>query len=55
VWWRVLPVIMFACIMQTLDRGTLAFAAADMNADLGFNAEVYGIASGRASPQREYG
>jgi hypothetical protein len=28
--------------MQTLDRGTLAFAAADMNADLGFNARVMG-------------
>lgn len=44
--WVVLPVVMAACIMQSLDRGTLAFAAADMNADLGFDAQTYGIASG---------
>jgi ACS family tartrate transporter-like MFS transporter len=42
----VLPLIMAACVMQALDRGALAFAAADLNDELGLSGTQYGLASG---------
>ncbi|KAI8472711.1 MAG: major facilitator superfamily domain-containing protein [Monoraphidium minutum] len=42
----ILPLVMAACVMMALDRGSLSFAAADLSADLGLDATHYGIASG---------
>lgn len=44
--WIVLPIIMAANMMMLIDRGNLAFAAVQMNADLGLDAQSYGLATG---------
>ncbi|GBF93030.1 hypothetical protein Rsub_05641 [Raphidocelis subcapitata] len=42
----VIPLIGAASFMMALDRGNLAFAATQMNADLKFDATTYGLAAG---------
>jgi ACS family tartrate transporter-like MFS transporter len=44
--WRLLPLIFIAYLIAIVDRANISFAAATMNADLGFTATVYGIAGG---------
>lgn len=44
--WRILPLIMFIAILNYLDRANIAFAALQMNKDLGFTASVYGFGAG---------
>ncbi len=41
--WRVLPFILFSYFVAMVDRGNISFAAATMNADLGFSETVYGV------------
>ncbi|WP_082698170.1 MFS transporter [Novosphingobium fuchskuhlense] len=41
--WRVLPFILFSYFVAMVDRGNISFAAATMNADLGFSETVYGL------------
>ncbi|WP_310496221.1 MFS transporter [Sandarakinorhabdus sp.] len=44
--WRLLPLIFLAYLIAIVDRLNISFAAATMNADLGFTATVYGLAGG---------
>ena len=44
--WRLLPLIFIAYLIAIVDRANISFAAATMNADLGFTATIYGIAGG---------
>ena len=44
--WRIIPLILVAYLFAYLDRVNVSFAAADMNADLGFSATVYGLGGG---------
>ena len=44
--WRILPIIFLAYLVAYIDRTNISFAAASMNADLGFTATIYGIAGG---------
>ncbi|KAI8472374.1 MAG: major facilitator superfamily domain-containing protein [Monoraphidium minutum] len=44
--WVVPPLVLAANVMMALDRGTLSFAATQMNADLGFDATTFGLAAG---------
>jgi ACS family tartrate transporter-like MFS transporter len=46
VMWRIIPLILVAYLFAYLDRVNVSFAAADMNADLGFSATVYGLGGG---------
>ena len=40
--WRIVPLIALAYLCAYTDRVNVGFAAARMNADLGFSATVYG-------------
>ena len=40
--WRILPIIFLAYLVAYIDRTNISFAAASMNADLGFTATIYG-------------
>jgi MFS transporter, ACS family, tartrate transporter len=44
--WRLLPLLFLAYLIAIVDRSNISFAAATMNADLGFTATVYGFAGG---------
>ncbi len=46
VQWRILPLVMLAYLCAYADRVNVGFAAATMNADLGFSATVYGLGAG---------
>lgn len=41
--WRTLPLILLSYFVAYVDRANISFAAATMNADLGFSEAVYGI------------
>lgn len=41
--WRTLPLILLSYFIAYVDRANISFAAASMNADLGFSETVYGI------------
>ena len=41
--WRTLPLILLSYFVALVDRSNISFAAATMNADLGFSETVYGI------------
>lgn len=41
--WRTLPLILLSYFVAVIDRGNISFAAATMNADLGFSETVYGF------------
>lgn len=43
---RVLPVLWLAALLCQLDRGNLAFAALQLNSDLGLTRSIYGLGSG---------
>jgi ACS family tartrate transporter-like MFS transporter len=44
--WRILPLIGLAYLCAYTDRVNVSFAAAEMNADLGFSATIYGLGGG---------
>jgi ACS family tartrate transporter-like MFS transporter len=44
--WRILPFIALAYLCAYTDRVNVGFAAAQMNADLGFSATIYGLGAG---------
>jgi ACS family tartrate transporter-like MFS transporter len=44
--WRIIPLIALAYLCAYTDRVNVGFAAAQMNADLGFSATVYGLGGG---------
>ncbi|MBS0473878.1 MAG: MFS transporter [Proteobacteria bacterium] len=44
--WRILPLILLAYLFAYMDRVNVSFAAATMNADLGFSATTYGLGGG---------
>ena len=44
--WRIIPLILIAFLLAYLDRVNVGFAAASMNAQLGFGPTVYGFAAG---------
>ena len=44
--WRILPLVGLAYLCAYIDRVNVGFAAASMNADLGFSATVYGLGAG---------
>ena len=44
--WRILPLIALAYLCAYTDRVNVSFAAAQMNADLGFSATIYGLGGG---------
>ena len=44
--WRILPLIGLAYLCAYTDRVNVSFAAARMNADLGFSATIYGLGGG---------
>lgn len=44
--WRIIPLVGLAYLCAYMDRVNVSFAAADMNADLGFSATVYGLGAG---------
>ena len=44
--WRIVPLIALAYLCAYTDRVNVGFAAAQMNADLGFSATVYGLGGG---------
>jgi ACS family tartrate transporter-like MFS transporter len=46
VQWRLLPLLFLAYLIAYIDRSNISFAAATMNADLGFTATIYGVAGG---------
>jgi ACS family tartrate transporter-like MFS transporter len=41
--WRTLPLILLSYFVAVIDRGNISFAAATMNADLGFSETIYGF------------
>jgi ACS family tartrate transporter-like MFS transporter len=41
--WRTLPLILLSYFVAVIDRSNISFAAATMNADLGFSETIYGI------------
>lgn len=43
IWWRTIPLLGLAMVLNTLDRGNISFAALDMNESLGFSSHVFGI------------
>lgn len=44
--WVLLPIVFLAAVLNYLDRSNLAFAALELNADLGFTPVDYGIGAG---------
>ncbi|MFC4294728.1 MFS transporter [Novosphingobium tardum] len=44
--WRIVPLVALAYLCAYTDRVNVGFAAAQMNADLGFSATVYGLGGG---------
>lgn len=44
--WRLLPFLFFLYLIASIDRSNVAFAALQMNHDLGFSAAVYGFGAG---------
>src|SRR5499425_2078817 len=44
--WRLLPFLFLLYLIASIDRSNIAFAALQMNHDLGFSASVYGFGAG---------
>lgn len=44
--WRLLPFLFLLYVVASIDRSNVAFAALQMNHDLGFSASVYGFGAG---------
>jgi MFS transporter, ACS family, tartrate transporter len=44
--WRILPFLLLLGVLNYLDRANIAFAALEMNKDLGFGPAVYGFGAG---------
>ena len=44
--WRIVPFIMLIAVVNYIDRSNVAFAALQMNKDLGFGPAVYGFGAG---------
>ncbi len=44
--WRLVPYLLLLYVIAWLDRVNISFAALQMNADLGFSAQVYGFGAG---------
>ena len=44
--WRLLPLLLIACIANDIDRSEFGFAALTMNRELGFPPSVYGFGAG---------
>ena len=44
--WRILPLLGLGYLVAYVDRANISFAATQMNADLHFNATVYGLGAG---------
>ena len=44
--WRLLPFLLLLYIVSYIDRANVAYAALDMNRDLGFSDRVFGLGSG---------
>ncbi len=44
--WRILPLLLLLGVLNYLDRANIAFAALEMNKDLGFGPAVYGFGAG---------
>ena len=44
--WRILPLLGLGYLVAYMDRANVSFAATQMNADLHFNATVYGLGAG---------
>src|SRR5690242_14855380 len=44
--WRLLPFLFALYLIASIDRSNVAFAALQMNHDLGFSASVYGFGAG---------
>lgn len=44
--WRLLPFLFFLYLIASIDRSNVAFAALQMNHDLGFSASAYGFGAG---------
>lgn len=46
VFWRVVPLLFAIALVSQIDRSNLAFAALQLDADLGFSETVHGLGSG---------
>jgi MFS transporter, ACS family, tartrate transporter len=44
--WHILPFPLLLAVLNYLDRANIAFAALEMNKDLGFGPAVYGFGAG---------
>ena len=44
--WRLLPFLFLLYLIASIDRSNVAFAALQMNHDLGFSASIYGFGAG---------
>ncbi|HJR55384.1 MAG TPA: MFS transporter [Rhizomicrobium sp.] len=44
--WRLIPLMMLMYVASFLDRVNIGFAALQMNEDLGFSAQIYGLGAG---------
>ena len=44
--WHILPVFFSLAMLCAIDRSNLSFAASQLNQDLGFNDQIYGLGSG---------
>ena len=44
--WRILPLILLACVVAYIDRVNVSFASLQMNEDLKFSATIYGLGGG---------
>jgi len=43
LFWRIIPLLLIVVMLNYIDRSNIGFAALQMNGQLGFNAEIYGI------------
>lgn len=46
IMWRIMPLLIICFFINYLDRVNVGFAALTMNADLGFDAKIYGFGAG---------
>lgn len=46
VFWRVVPQLFAVALISQIDRSNLAYAALQLDGDLGFSATVHGLGSG---------
>lgn len=43
IWWRTIPLLGIAMMLNSIDRSNVSFAALDMNESLGFSSRVFGM------------